>query len=472
MDSDYKITMEQAETEMACYRKVFDDVWLYDEAAVDALKKEDDCGEEQHPTHQCMGHVAVDAFYKKEELSKLEFIGDDIYQIMAKYLEIDGKPYVMELLKSMDKNYLVAQGDRDRLIRSLSGYNERLYSDVLTKVYNRRYFEEELKNQKGPAGIAMIDLDDFKLHNDTYGHKAGDMALATVTQVISRYIRKTDILVRYGGDEFLLIIPNVKEAEFTHRLQEILDRIHAATIPGYARIQLSVSIGGTIASADETIESVVGRADRFMYQAKTHKNLVVTETNEIRNQDEDGTEVDRNELKQQILIVDDSELNRTILADILGDEYNFIEAENGARAIELLRTHTDIDLILLDMVMPEMNGFDVLTAMNNNRQIEDIPNGGDSFSKDNIKFSFLKWWCNLILNNLNSCAVTYHLATLLQCLNSADIQTNGRIEFQGTSTCCCLRITKHYTDFLTKLIDKDNNAVGFADNCCKFTESL
>ena len=75
--------------------------------------------------------------------------------------------------------------------------------------------------------------------------------------------------------------------------------------------------------------------------------------------------------KSTILIVDDSELNRTVLADILGDEYNFIEAENGARAIELLRTHTDIDLILLDMVMPEMNGFDVLTAMNNNRQIED-----------------------------------------------------------------------------------------------------
>ena len=374
MVSDYKITMGQAETEMACYRKVFDDVRLYDEAAVDALKKEDDCGEEQHPTHQCMGHVAVDAFYKKEELSKLEFIGDDIYQIMAKYLEIDGKPYVMELLKSMDKNYLVAQGDRDRLIRSLSGYNERLYSDVLTKVYNRRYFEEELKNQKGPAGIAMIDLDDFKLYNDTYGHKAGDMALATVTQVISRYIRKTDILVRYGGDEFLLIIPNVKEAEFTHRLQEILDRIHAATIPGYARIQLSVSIGGTIASADETIESVVGRADRFMYQAKTHKNLVVTETNEIRNQDEDGTEVDRNELKQQILIVDDSELNREILAEILHPDFKTMEACSGEECLSMLRQYgAGISLVLLDIVMPGMDGFAVLDEMNRNHWLEDIP---------------------------------------------------------------------------------------------------
>ena len=77
--------------------------------------------------------------------------------------------------------------------------------------------------------------------------------------------------------------------------------------------------------------------------------------------------------KSTILIVDDSELNRTVLADILGDEYNFIEAENGARAIELLRTHTDIDLILLDMVMPGMDGFGVLEYMNRNNLIKDIP---------------------------------------------------------------------------------------------------
>ena len=77
--------------------------------------------------------------------------------------------------------------------------------------------------------------------------------------------------------------------------------------------------------------------------------------------------------KSTILIVDDSELNRAILIDILGDDYQFIEAENGAQAIDLLRNRADIDLLLLDMVMPEMNGFDVLTAMNSNRRIEDIP---------------------------------------------------------------------------------------------------
>ena len=166
----------------------------------------------------------------------------------------------------------------------------------------------------------------------------------------------------------------MKEAEFTHRLQEILDRIHAATIPGYARIQLSVSIGGTIASADETIESVVGRADRFMYQAKTHKNLVVTETNEIRNQDEDGTEVDRNELKQQILIVDDSELNREILAEILHPDFKTMEACSGEECLSMLRQYgAGISLVLLDIVMPGMDGFAVLDEMNRNHWLEDIP---------------------------------------------------------------------------------------------------
>ena len=382
MVSDYKITMEQAEYEMVCYRRVFNFVRLLDQEKLEKLNAEGLLAAEGGQTkkadlcigHFCQGCVAMEAFLRKAELCKLEFIGDDIYQIKAKYLEIDGNPYVMELLKKMDKSSLIDRKDHERLISSLTGYNERLYQDVLTKAYNRRYYEEELKSKMGPAGIAMIDLDDFKLYNDTYGHNAGDMALTVVAETICKHIRKDDILIRYGGDEFLLVLPGVTEVKFAGRLQEIHDKIHLATVPGYAGIQLSVSIGGTIAGVDETLGSVVGRADRFMYQAKTRKNLVVTESNEIKDGNADGAEVNRDELKQQILIVDDAELNRDILAEILHHDFKTMEVSNGEECLSVLREYgAGISLVLLDIVMPGMDGFAVLEEMNRNHWIEDIP---------------------------------------------------------------------------------------------------
>ena len=94
------------------------------------------------------------------------------------------------------------------------GYNEELYLDALTGAYNRRYYEDRIRKVKSHAGVAMIDLDDFKLYNDTCGHNAGDMVLNTVVGIVRKCIRKTDILIRYGGDEFLLILPDVSEDVF------------------------------------------------------------------------------------------------------------------------------------------------------------------------------------------------------------------------------------------------------------------
>ncbi len=382
MKPENKMTMQQAEIEVKCYQKIFDSVRLLDEPALKKLKMERGCNgkipaiidENWKIEHWCEGCVALNAFTDKKELSRLEFAEDEIYQITARYLEIDGQPYVMELLKCLDKNSLINRKDKERLITSLTGYSELLYHDVLTQVYNRRYYEDEIKKKTGPAGIAMIDLDDFKLYNDTYGHNAGDMALSVAADVIGDNLRAGDILIRYGGDEFLVVMPSIGEKEFEERLQEIHNQVHIATVPGYSRLQLSVSIGGTMAVSEECVEDVVGRADSFMYQAKTKKDLVVTESNEIKERNAKDAEVDREDLKQQILIVDDSELNREILAEMLHSDFRTMEACSGEECLSMLHQYgTGISLVLLDIVMPGMDGFAVLEEMNRNHWLEDIP---------------------------------------------------------------------------------------------------
>ena len=96
---------------------------------------------------------------------------------------------------------------------------EELYRDPLTGAYNRRYYEEVVRNNLGPAGIALMDIDDFKICNDTYGHHAGDLALETVAKAIRSCIRETDLLIRYGGDEFLLVLPGIPADYFKVKLE-------------------------------------------------------------------------------------------------------------------------------------------------------------------------------------------------------------------------------------------------------------
>ena len=378
MVSDYKITMEQAEYEMVCYRRVFNFVRLLDQEKLEKLNAEGLLAAEGGQTkkadlcigHFCQGCVAMEAFLRKAELCKLEFIGDDIYQIMAKYLEIDGNPYVMELLKKMDKSSLIDRKDHERLISSLTGYNERLYQDVLTKAYNRRYYEDNIKDLNENAGVAMIDLDDFKLYNDSYGHNAGDMALETIVSAIKKCIRSSDKIIRLGGDEFLLVLPGIHTNIFNKKLQQIRTRIKEAKVDGYSKIRLSVSIGGVM-THNETIESAMYRADKLMLQAKSQqKGMVVTEENEFGVIDNESEVKDR----QRVLVVDDSYMNRMILTEILKSDYEIINAASGEECLEIIEKYgTGIDIILLDIVMPGMDGFEVLNYMNNNNWIEDIP---------------------------------------------------------------------------------------------------
>ena len=310
------------------------------------------------------------ALTQKKQYTKLECLENNIYQIIAKYLEIDGVPCVMEMVHRLDNENLIDNDGRRILMDNLTGYKNELYRDPLTGVYNRRYYEDNIKDLNENSGVAMIDLDDFKLYNDSYGHNAGDMALETIVSAIKKCIRSSDKIIRFGGDEFLLVLPGIHNNIFNKKLQQIRTRIKEVKVDGYSKIRLSVSIGGVM-THNETIESAMHRADKLMLQVKSHqKGMVVTEENEFGVIDNESEVKDR----QRVLVVDDSYMNRMILTEILKSDYEIINASSGEECLEIIEKYgTGIDIILLDIVMPGMDGFEVLNYMNNNNWIEDIP---------------------------------------------------------------------------------------------------
>lgn len=344
------LTKKQAEEMLVYLGDLFTEVRLLDIEAVKHLEK---------------NSLSLRAFWEKCQKTRLEYIDSRVCQKISRYVEIDGQPYVVEILNVLDVTTESFENAREQLTAKVRGYDEELYLDALTGAYNRRYYENRIRKVRGHAGVAMIDLDDCKLYNDTCGRNAGDLVLNTVVGIIRGCICKTDILIRYGGDEFLLILQDVDEEIFSKKLKQIRDMVCEAEVPGYARLRLTVSIGGVLAD-NETIESAVARADGLMYQAKNRKNMIVTEKSGI-----DSAEAKE---RQQILIVDDSQINCEILAEILKDEYRILEAANGEECINLLKQYgTGIALLLLDINMPVMDGFEVLALMNRKHWIEDIP---------------------------------------------------------------------------------------------------
>lgn len=375
-----KMTMEQAEAKMSCLREVFPFVRLVkgsvlkdrEREPAEGLPRACQCYEFWKKDKPCENCISRDVLDSQGEESKIEFIGDQMYQVFSRYVEIDGEPYVMEMIKDLDERTLLDSEGYEKLLSHLTVYNEKLYKDALTGAYNRRFYEDEVKDMNGPAGVAVIDLDDFKIYNDTYGHHAGDLALETAADIIRRYVRKSDMLIRYGGDEFLLILPDIQSDIFADKLKMIQERIYEATIAGYNRLQMSVSIGGVMFNSGD-IKEAVSRADKLMYRAKKRKNMVVTEW-DVKDNPKKAPEEESEDLRQQILIVDDSEMNRTILTEILQKDYRILNAEDGEQCIEILEQKgTAISLILLDLVMPKMDGFEVLAVMNKKQWIEDIP---------------------------------------------------------------------------------------------------
>lgn len=376
MNQNVKITRQQAEEEAKMLEKVFDVVRFLEGDFFEQMQDDPrigvkigmcQCYDFWKKNKPCENCTSMKAYAEKKQKTKLEFLDADVFLVISRYLEIDDEACVMELVKHLENDTLIDTDGRDRLVGKLKGYQDKLYIDPVTGVYNRRYFEDEIRNMQNSAGVAMIDLDDFKLYNDIYGHDMGDQVLCIVADVIKNCIRKADKLIRYGGDEFLLILSDMVRGTLRGKLLQIQEAIENATIPNCSRLKLTASIGGVI-SEDGQIDEAIAKADQLMYKAKDHKAQVITEC------DKTIFKKEKIQNKPRILIVDDSEFNRAILKEILEETYEIIEADGGNEALHKIDEYgMKISLVLLDIIMREKDGFEVLKYMEEERLISDIP---------------------------------------------------------------------------------------------------
>ena len=274
-------TTEGVQTMMRGMEQIFDvvrlvdvkknTVWTFDEAG--KLKPTD------HPCHAvwnknlpCSNCSSFRAFTQHSQISKLEFNDGKTYQVLSKYIEVDGTPCVLELVSKLKENPLLTVDGRNLLSDNMSAYSQALYRDPLTNAYNRRYYTEQSEAFANAEGVAMIDVDNFKAANDTYGHQAGDETLRLIVRGITDCIRSSDILIRYGGDEFLLFFPSIPSDIFASRLEEIRRRVESITVPGCPNFKPTVSIGGVYGA--HPLADAIHRADLKMYDAKHERNHV------------------------------------------------------------------------------------------------------------------------------------------------------------------------------------------------------
>ena len=201
---------------------------------------------------------------------------------------------LQEISENLEKELMVPDSKREKRnipnLRDIKDYNNLLsyekstvqfhmqqhlrllYIDSLTRVYNRRYYDEHFQDVNNIQAMVVIDVDNFKQINDNYGHDVGDIVLQNIAQTILSCVRKTDAVIRYGGDEFVIIFFSIPADIFKKKLERIRYSVSILIIDTHPELRISVSVGGVYGK--DTTKRLFKVADNMMYQSKKDKNKV------------------------------------------------------------------------------------------------------------------------------------------------------------------------------------------------------
>ncbi|MCD1259329.1 diguanylate cyclase [Paenibacillus athensensis] len=257
------------------------------------------------------------------------------------------------------------------LLKRAKNFEQLAFRDALTGVFNRRYFDLQIgielqraERFTSPMSLVFIDIDRFKSINDNYGHHVGDLVLQGLAHVLQTNFRSTDLLARFGGEEFVIALPNTTAEQAQTMVQAVLDKVRSQPVAKHEGQSFFVTFSAGIApwKSGMAVSEWTRDADEAMYQAKQQgRNRVLSILDVAAGLENHASVLTlAAEPRKRLLIVDDDQILRSIVIGKLEHlPIDIVEAADGDEAVELL-ARGSFDACILDGVMPRLDGFSLL----------------------------------------------------------------------------------------------------------------
>lgn len=217
------------------------------------------CSDIWNCLEKCSNCISRLSMQTGKRMTKLEVAGEDPYQVVSMYVEIDGKPCCLEMASRIDGEFMPDGYSRDEILSSVRIHKEKVYIDPVTGVYNKRYYVEKLSKMDNAAALMFADIKNFKRINENFGHQAGDDVLRQVAGVLRDVAAGKGDVLRYSGDDFVTVFFKATEEELSEIQKEMCRRVEALRFPELPGVQLKLVTAGT---------SIPGRVEEMLEQVR------------------------------------------------------------------------------------------------------------------------------------------------------------------------------------------------------------